>query len=147
MLAKQCWLVCLVGTFCAALGTEVLAASYESFSQDSEVNDGKWNAHIDGDAKTAREGRVVIADFAGEWRELGPRRAGDPCRGTKPFPITVQRSNDNQVEFTAWAESVSKCPNFALALKKVDESTLVGTTDDGREVRLTREPEKRKTKR
>ena len=147
MLAKQCWLVCLVGTFCAALGTEVLAASYESFSQDSEVNDGKWNAHIDGDAKTAREGRVVIADFAGEWRELGPRRAGDPCRGTKPFPITVQRSNDNQVEFTAWAEEVSKCPNFALTLKKVDESTLVGTTEDGREVRLTREPVKGKTPR
>jgi len=32
-------------------------------------------------------------------------------------------------------------------LKKVDESTLVGTTEDGREVRLTREPAKRKTPR
>ena len=51
------------------------------------------------------------------------------------------------MEFTAWAEPVSKCPDFALTLKKVDESTLVGTTEDGREVRLTREPEKRKTKR
>ena len=114
---------------------------------DSDVNDGKWNARIDGDAKTARQGRVVIADFAGEWREIGPRRAGDPCRGTKPFPITVQRSNDNEVEFTAWAAQVSKCPDFALTLKMVDESTLVGTTEDGREVRLTREPVKRKTPR
>ena len=114
---------------------------------DSNVNDGKWNARIDGDAKTARQGRVVISDFGGEWREIGPRRTGDPCRGTKPFPITVQRSNDNGLEFTAWAAQVSKCPDFALTLKVVDERTLVGTTEDGREVRLTREPEKRKTKR
>jgi len=145
MAATRFWLVCAVGTFCAALGAGALAASYKAYSQDSDVNDGKWNARIDGDAKTARQGRVVISDFAGEWREMGPRRAGDPCRGTKPFPITVQRSNDNQVEFTAWSEQVSKCPNFALTLKKVDDSTLVGTTEDGREVRLTREPAKRKT--
>ena len=111
------------------------------------MNDGKWNARIDGDAKTARQGRVVIENFEGEWREIGPRRAGDPCRGTKPFPITVQRSNDNVVEFTAWAEKVSKCPDIALSLKVVDKSTLVGTTADGREVRLTREPVKSKTKR
>ena len=30
---------------------------------DSNVNDGKWNARIDGDAKTARQGRVVIDEF------------------------------------------------------------------------------------
>jgi hypothetical protein len=59
----------------------------------------------------------------------------------------VQRSNDNQVEFTAWAAQVSKCPDFALKLKVVDERTLVGTTEDGREVRLTREPAKSKTPR
>jgi hypothetical protein len=147
MVAKTFWLVGSVGTFCAALGAGALAASWQSYSEDSEVNDGKWIARIDGDAKTARQGRVVIENFAGEWREIGPRRAGDPCRGARPFPITVQRSNDNQVEFTAWAESVSKCPDFALTLKKVDESTLVGTTTDGREVRLTREPAKRKAQR
>ena len=39
---------------------------------------------------------------------------------------------------------VSKCPDFALSLKVVDERTLVGTTGDGREVRLTREPMKGK---
>ena len=144
MVRTKLWLSLLCGAVGAMLTAAVLAANY---LDDSNVNDGKWNARIDGDAKTARQGRVVISDFAGEWREMGPRRAGDPCRGTKPFPITVQRSNDNQVEFTAWAEEVSKCPNFALTLKKVDESTLVGTTEDGREVRLTREPVKRKTQR
>ena len=147
MVATKFWLVCSVGTCCAALAVGALAASWQSYSEDSDVNDGKWNARIDGDAKTARQGRVVISDFAGEWREMGPRRAGDPCRGTKPFPITVQRSNDNELEFTAWAEQVSKCPDFALTLKVVDERTLVGTTADGREVRLTREPVKRKTQR
>ena len=147
MVATKFWLVCSVGTLCAALSGGALAASYKSYSPDSDVNDGKWNARIDGDAKTARQGRVVIANFEGEWREIGPPRAGDPCRGTKPFPITVQRSNDNTLEFTAWAAKVSKCPDFALTLKVVDERTLVGTTEDGREVRLTREPAKRKTPR
>ena len=144
MVATRFWLVCSVGTFCAALTVGALAASY---LDDGPMNDGKWNARIDGDAKTARQGRVVIADFAGEWREMGPRRAGDPCRGTKPFPITVQSSTDKAMEFSVWAEQVSKCPDFALTLKKVDESTLVGTTEDGREVRLTREPVQRKTQR
>jgi len=150
MMAKS-WLVFLGGIFCAALAAAALAASYRD---DSLVNDGKWNARIDGDAKTARQGRVVIDNFGGEWREIGPRRAGDSCRGTKPFPITVQRSNDKEVEFTAWAEQVSKCPDFALTLKVIDESTLTGTlkllddrTSDGLEVRLTREPVKRKTQR
>jgi hypothetical protein len=151
--------MCSVGTFGAALAVGALAASYKSFSEDSEVNDGTWNARLDGDAKTARQGRVVISNFAGEWREMGLRRAGDPCRGTKPFPITVQRSNEYVLEFTAWAAQVSKCPNFALTLKIVDERTMVGTmqllderpidgtTSGGREVRLTREPVPRKSQR
>ena len=144
MVKTKLWLSLLCGAAGAALTAAVPAPSYWD---DSNVNDGKWIARIDGDAKTARQGRVVISDFAGEWREMGPRRAGDPCRGTKPFPITVQRSNDNQVEFTAWAAKVSKCPDFALTLKVVDERTLEGTTSDGREVRLTREPVPHKTQR
>ena len=145
------WLSLLCGAVGAALTAAVLAASY---LDDSNVNDGKWNARIDGDAKTARQGRVVIDNFAGEWREIGPRRAGDPCRGTKPFPITVQKSSTKEVEFTVWAAQVSKCPDFALTLKVIDEGTLTGTlkllddrTSGGRDVRLTREPEKRKTQR
>ena len=146
----------LCGALCAAVAGAALAANN---NDDSNVNDGKWSARIEGDAKTARQGRVVISDFAGEWREIGPRRAGDPCRGTKPFPITVQRSNAKEMEFTVWAEQVSKCPDFALTLTVVDERTLVGTmqvlderpsdgtTSGGREVRLTREPVQRKTQR
>ena len=150
MMAKS-WLVFLGGIFCAALAVAALAASY---ADDSLVNDGKWNARIDGDARTARQARVEINNFEGQWREIGPPRAGDPCRGTKPFPITVQKSSTKEVEFTVWAEQVSKCPDFALTLKVIDESTLTGTlkliddrTSDGLEVRLTREPVKRKTPR
>ena len=144
MVKTKLWLSVLCGAVSAALTAAVLAANY---LDDSNVNDGKWSARIDGDTKTARQGRLVISDFAGEWREIGPRRAGDLCRGTKPFPITVQRSNDKEVEFSVWAEQVSKCPDFALTLKVVDERTLEGTTSDGRAVRLTREPVKGKTKR
>ena len=147
MAATKFWLVCAVGTFCAALAVGTQAASYLSNLESSDVNDGKWNARIDGDARTARQARVEIVDFAGQWRELGPRRAGDPCRGAKPFPLTVQKSTEKEVEFTVWADQVSKCPDFSLKLDVVDEQTLVGKTSDGREVRLTREPVKRKTQR
>ena len=143
MVAKS-WLVFLGGILCAAWTAAVLAASY---LDDSNVNDGKWNARIDGDATTARQGRVEIDNFAGQWREVGPRRAGDPCRGTKPFPITVQKSTDKEMEFTIWPPEASKCPDFTLTLRVVDERTLAGTTPDGREVRLTREPVKRNTRR
>lgn len=144
MVTTRFWLVCGVGVFCATLAAATPGASY---LDDGPVNDGKWNARIDGDAKTVRQGRVDIDNFAGHWREMGPQRAGDPCRGTKPFPITVQTSNTKEMQFTVWAEQVSKCPDFTLTLIVVDERTLVGKTSDGREVRLTREPEKRKTQR
>jgi hypothetical protein len=156
MVATKSRLVYSVGTFCASLAVGALAVSNWD---DGPVNDGKWNARIDGDARTARQGRVEIADFAGQWREIGPRREGDPCRGTKPFPITVQRSNNKELEFTVWAEQVSKCPDFALTLQVVDERTLVGTmqlvkelppdgsTSGGPAVRLIREPDKGRAQR
>jgi hypothetical protein len=143
-MATKFWLVCSVGTFCAALAVAALAESYDD---DGNMNDGKWNARIDGDAKTARRASVDIEDFEGQWREMGARRAGDPCRGTKPFPITVQRSTAKEVEFSVWPAESSKCPDFSLTLDVVDERTLVGKTSDGREVRLTREPVKHKTPR
>ena len=147
MAATKFWLVCSVGTFCAALGVGTQAASYLSNLESSDVNDGKWNARIDGDARTARQAHVEIVDFAGQWREVGPKRAGDPCRGAKPFPLTVQKSTEKEVEFTVWPPDGSNCPNLSLTLDVVDERTLVGKMSDGREVRLTREPVKRKTQR
>jgi hypothetical protein len=138
MVAK-CWLVFVGGFFWATLAAA---------ADDTLENDGTWSARIDGDARTARQGRVVIFDFGGHWQEMGPRRVGDPCRGAKPFPITVQKSNNREVEFTVWAASVrTACPDFALTLRVVDERTLVGTTSDGREVRLMREPAKRNARR
>lgn len=134
------WLVFVGGIYCAALAAAPI--------DDTLENDGTWRARIDGDARTARQGRVVIFNFGGNWQEVGPRRAGDPCRGAKPFPITVQKSNNREVEFTVWAASVNTgCPDFALTLRVVDERTLAGTTSDGREIRLTRDPVKRNTQR
>ena len=138
MLSKP-WLVFAGGILCATL---------TSAADDTLDNDGAWSAHIDGDSRTARRARVVIYEFGGHWQELGPRRAGDRCRTAKPFPITVQKSNLVGIEFTVWAASVSiGCPDFALTLHAVDERTLAGTTSDGRQIRLTREPAKRKPQR
>src|SRR5690242_18060236 len=113
------WLAFAAGIACATAGAA---------SQDIVTHDGTWDVRIEGDARTARKARVVISDFEGRWQELGPKRAGDPCRGSKPFPITVQESTAEQFEFTVWSETVTKaCPDFALLLKVVDERTLVGT--------------------
>jgi hypothetical protein len=139
MVAKF-WLLFLGGTFCGALA----AAPVE----DTLDNDGTWRARVDGDSRTARQGRVVISNWEGHWQEIGSRRTGDPCRGAKPFPITVQKSTKREVELTVWAASVrANCTDFALTLRVVDERTLVGTTSDGRGIRLTREPAKRNTRR
>ena len=140
-MAAKSWLLFIGGIFWAALAA---AAPVD----DTLENDGTWRARIDGDARTARQGRVVISNWEGHWREIGARRTGDPCRGAKPFPITVQKSTKRDVEFTVWAASVrANCPDFAVTLRVVDERTLAGTTSDGREIRLTREPAKRNTRR
>jgi len=138
MVAKS-WLLFMGGILC----TTPAAAALE----DTLENDGMWRARIDGDARTARQGRVVISNWEGHWQEIGPRRTGDSCRGAKPFPITVQKSTKREVELTVWAASVrANCPDFAVTLRAVDERTLAGTTSDGREIRLTREPTKRNTR-
>ena len=140
-MAAKSWLLFIGGIFCAALAA---AAPVD----DTLENDGTWRARIDGDARTARQGRVVISNWEGHWQEIGARRTGDPCRGAKPFPITVQKSTKREVEFTVWAASVrANCPDFGVTLRVVDERTLAGTTSDGRDIRLTREPAKRNTRR
>ena len=139
MVAKS-WLLFVTGIACAQLAA--------AQPDDTLQNDGTWRARVEGDARTARQARVVIFNFAGDWQEIGPSRAGDPCRGAKPFPITVQKSTAREVEFTVWAAMVrANCPDFALTLRVVDDATMVGTISDGREVRLTREPAKRSKRR
>lgn len=150
----------MIGKLSLALASGFVCAMAAASSQDTVEHDGTWNVRIDGDGRTARQARVVIRDFEGQWQELGPKRAGDPCRGSKPFPITVQVTTAEQFEFTVWSETVIKaCPDFALLLKVVDERSLVGTlkaADErkadaiiaaGREVRLTLVPSKKKAQR
>lgn len=140
MIVANAWLWFMSGILSVAMATATVAAPFD----DTLENDGAWRARIDGDAATARRGRVVISNWEGQWQELGPRRHGDPCRGAKPFPITVQKSTNREVEFTVWASLVrANCPDFALTLRVVDERTLAGTTSDGREIVLTRDPAKR----
>ena len=60
------------------------------------------------------------------------------------FRSRCRRAPKREVEFTVWAASANiACPDFALTLRVKDERTLAGTTSDGREVGLTREPAKR----
>jgi len=144
VIVQKYWLLFTGVIVCAALAAAAIAAPVD----ETLDNDGTWLARIGGGATTARQGRVVISYWEGHWQEMGPPRRGDPCRGAKPFPITVQKSTKREIEFTVWASSVrANCPDFSLALRVVDPHTLAGTTSDGGEVRLTREPVKGKTPR
>ena len=83
MVAKSL-LVFFGSMFCAALAA---AAPDETLD-----NDGTWTARIDGDARSARQGRVVIVEFAGHWQEIGrPARWG-------PLPRRQALSNHGAEE-------------------------------------------------
>ena len=118
----------------------LLAAGAIATGFDSLENDGKWTARIEGDGKVVRQAQVVISQFGGEWREVGAARAGEPCRSAKPFPITVQSSGKGELEFTVWAAHIHpRCPDVNIKGKvSEDGRTMVGLTEDGRPIRMSR---------
>lgn len=107
---------------------------------DTTEYDGRWIAHVQGDPVGARSAQVTIVDYAGTWLEPGGRnQKRHACQSKKPFPITVQQSNKEEVEFMVWAAMVlPACADFSVLLKPVDEKTLEGTAADGLTIRMTR---------
>lgn len=118
----------------------LLAAGAVATGFDSLENDGKWTARIEVDGKVVRQAQVVISQFGGEWRDVGTPRAGEPCRSAKRFPITVQSSGKGELEFTVWAAHIQpKCPDVNIKGKvSEDGRTMVGLTEDGRPIRMSR---------
>jgi len=107
---------------------------------ETQEYDGQWTATIQGAEADARVGRVVIANFAGTWTEVGRNGSKSrACISKKPFPITVQESTKDEFEFTVWSATLqASCPNLAVSLKPVDAKTLEGSTAQGDAIRLTR---------
>lgn len=107
---------------------------------DTSEFDGRWTAVVQGDQVGARTAQVTIGDYAGTWLETGGRnQKKHACQSRKPFPITVQQSNKEEVEFMVWAAMVlPACADFSVRMKPVDEKTLEGTVADGLVIRMTR---------
>lgn len=120
----------------------LLCAAPAAWSQetDSDVHDGNWTVTLQGSDGSKRSARLTVSDFGGFWQDL-PARSGamdKACTGRR-FPITVQRSLPELMQFMVWGTSLAPhCPNLAAELKPVDERTLEGTLDNGMTIRMAR---------
>jgi len=94
----------------------------------TETYDGSWTATFDRSVGATGSAKLVLADFAGTWKDVGPtsRLKGSPCAG-KPMPVTVQLSQKEGFAFTVFGTSVSpQCPDLTVDVSHVDENTLEG---------------------
>ena len=94
----------------------------------TETYDGTWTATFDRSVGATGSARLVLADFAGTWQDVGPavRLKGSACAG-KPMPVTVQFSQKEGFAFTAFGSAVSpQCPDLTIDVSHVDENTLEG---------------------
>ena len=95
----------------------------------TETYDGSWTATFDRSVGATGSAKLVLADFAGTWTDVGPasRLKGSACAG-KPMPVTVQFSQKEGFAFTVFGTSVSpQCPDLTVDVSHVDENTLEGT--------------------
>ena len=94
---------------------------------------GTWNVVVREGFKPERQARLVLREKTGTWTDGD--RSPDPC-SAKAFPVTVQRSDRLQLEFTVRRHDVlPACPKLAFKAAAIDATTLVGGSggpvDDG----------------
>ena len=154
-----CVLLALCGTVAHAADPVAPAASSAAPATDhvhrdrfsetvTETYDGSWTATFDRSVGATGSAKLVLADFAGTWKDVGPtsRLKGSPCAG-KPMPVTVQLSQKEGFAFTAFGISVSpQCPNLEVYVKPIDAKTMEGTVtgkhvDGEQKIRLVRTPQ------
>jgi len=112
----------------------------------TEVYDGTWTATFDRSVSPTGSAKLVLADFAGTWMDVGPAShlKGSACAG-KPMPVTVQFSQKEGFAFTVFGTSVSpQCPDLTVDVSHVDENTLEGTVKSAgsgeQKIRMVRSP-------
>ncbi len=102
--------------------------------------DGKWSATVVTDGGARRVSRLVIKEFAGTWygKVGAAANAGKPCSGTK-FPVTVQTSNDTNLDFTVWGSAVGPgCRDLTIELKSTGKDVFEGTVEPAGTIKLVR---------
>lgn len=101
---------------------------------------GKWSATIVTDGGTRRVSRLVIGEFSGTWYgKVGTTaNARKPCSSTK-FPITVQTSNETNLDFTVWGSAVGPgCRDLTIELTSTGKDVFEGTVAPAGTVKLVR---------
>lgn len=122
------------------LASAAFAHGVSAQAQADVTWNGKWSATIVTDGSTRRVSNLVIKEFSGTWYgKVGATAdAGIPCHSTK-FPITVQTSNDTNLDFTVWGSAVGReCRDLTIELKSTGKDVFEGTVGPAGTVRLVR---------
>jgi len=108
------------------------------FAQQPNPYNGTWRVEFASQKDVVREGEVVIKDEAGSWQVLRHKK-GNPCAG-REAPVSIQLATEVGLVFAVNASKViTGCKDQVVTLKRVDDRTLQGTMDDGREITMVRQ--------
>lgn len=113
----------------ALLAGAAFAQGAAAQAQPDIMYNGKWSATIVAEGGKRQVSQLLLSGFGGTW--LGKVGAADsakkPCTATK-FPVTVQTSNDTNLDFTIWGSSVSPaCKDLTIEMKPTGTDVFEGT--------------------
>jgi hypothetical protein len=122
------------------LASTAFAHGAAAQAQADVAYDGKWSATIVTDGGPRRVSQLVIREFSGTWYgKVGTiANAKKPCSGMK-FPVTVQASNDTNLDFTVWGSAVGReCRDLTIELKLTGKNMFEGTVEPAGTIKLVR---------
>ena len=119
----------LVAVVTAGMGA---GAAAQGVSEDGNLYDGTWNVRFECGRAAPCPARLVIADFAGTWRDVSAKGSAKAACGGKDIPVTVQSSTRALLAFTVWGDGDSPtCPTLSILVKPRDAKTLEGSFETG----------------
>lgn len=131
---------CMKHAILLLLGGLCLLNAQAQQEPDTDIFNGQWMVSIQAASGKARTARLHLVNFSGTWISTSP--LGDASTKAclaKKVPVTVQVSQAQTLEFTAWAAQVSRaCPDVNITVHPVSEKLLQGTLATGETVTLKR---------
>jgi len=84
------------------------------------------------------KGKVMLKDQDGTW-DMFWQSTIQPCAGIQA-PIKIKRASTDELVFKIMrSKSLKGCKNHIATLKRINETTLKGELNDGRELTLVRD--------
>jgi hypothetical protein len=120
------------------LAIVTLLAGPVAFAQEANPYNGTWHASMVNKKGETRKGTVILKDQGGTW-DMAWTNTKNPCAGMRS-PIVIRRTSDDELVFAVnRSKALQGCKDNIATLKRVNETTLQGTLDDGRKLTLVRE--------